>query len=368
MARRRKWYVVIIGRNIGVFPNWLEAGPLVEGVSNAVHQSFPSEEEARQAFVLAFSKGQTRIVGDGRIVTNQHTVTSVQSTPTGSTTTSSYSYSNGSFSTIPSTPSTKTLSTCSSPRQHDRPQAYEYSNSKKSAKPGSSSNLRPVSYTLSEPAHNSSHHPTTSARPYNNTKKPTVIVPVETRVFKEDTQVSTPQSDPIRLSPSLKRPSPRPRAIVKTPSWLASYPKSHQPLSPLDSEYLALNNFRTGALNDSDQGTNFKPSPLGSSVYCTRTPRITTISPESNDVRLLSIDFSPPVRRAHVVHEHDKDPRSPMLSQAKAPVTGLNYISFARPSPSPGRDQLPAGPHGFEAPNSSLLFHPSRSTVQKEDH
>ncbi|KAF8805839.1 hypothetical protein BYT27DRAFT_7191972 [Phlegmacium glaucopus] len=311
----RKWYVVIVGKDIGVFPNWVEAGPLVKGVSDAVHQSFRSEEEARRVFSLAFSKGDTRIVQVGDRCNGATSATSARSTPSGGT--SNNSYPNGSFSTVSSIP-TKTLSP----------------NSTKSFKPGSSPDLRPVSYNLLEPVHNSTH-PTTSDRLCNNNKKSTEIVPVETRVFK-DTRILTPQSDPTGLSPSLKQPSRRPRAIVKTPSWLASYPKSPQPLSPLDSEYLSLNNFRKGALNASDQEINFKPSPLansgsssGSSVYHTRTPRMSTISPQSNEsVSDSSILFSPPVRRVHVVHEQDKDPRSPLLSQVKVPLSGLNFMNL----------------------------------------
>ena len=309
----------------------MEAGPLVKGVSDAVHQSFPSEEEARRVFALAFSRGHTRIVGDRPSNANQHR--SPQPPPTFSSgSASSNSYSNESFSAMSSTSSTKIISTYLSPPQH-RPQAnsaHEFSNSKKSFKPESSSNLRPISYILSEPAHISSHH-TTSDRPYNNTKKPTEIVPIETRVLKEDTRVSTPEPDPTGLSPSLKRPSRRPCAIVKTPSWLPSYPKSPQPLSPLDHEYLSLNNFRTGGFSDRDQGIDFKPnpsanssSPSGSSMYCTRTPRTSTLSPQNNgSVSNSSISFSPPVRHIDVVHEQGKDPRSPMLSPAKVPVSGL---------------------------------------------
>jgi hypothetical protein len=277
----------------------VEAGPLVKGVPEAVHQSFPSEEEARTVFALAFSKGHTRIVGDC-CNTNQHT-SKTQTFSSGST--GSNSYSNGSFSTTSSTPSVKTLPTYLSPRQH-RPQvnsAHESPNSK------------------------------TSFKPDNNDKKPTEPVPVDIRVFQEDTRVSTPQSDPTGLSPSLKRPLRRPRAIVKTPSWLASYPKSPQPLSPLDGEYLSFNNFRTGVHNGNDQSINFKPSPLASSssssslsMYCARTPRMSTISPQSNgSVSDSIICFSPPVRHVHIVRDQDKDPRSPMLSQAKVPASGL---------------------------------------------
>lgn len=213
----------------------------------------------------------------------------------------SNSYSNGSFSTTSSTPSAKTLSTCLFPCQH-RPQAnsaHESPNSKKSFKPD------------------------------NNKKKPTEPVPVETQIFQEDTRVSTPQSDPTGLPPNLKRVSCRPRAIVKTPSWLASYPKSPQPLSPLDGEYLSLNNFRTGAHNDRDQRINFKPSPLvdsdspsSSSLYRAGIPRMSATSPQrEGSGRLSSVCFSPPVRRMHIVHNQDKDPRSPMLSQTQVPMS-----------------------------------------------
>lgn len=267
----------------------VEAGPLVKGVPEAVHQSFSSEEEARCVFALAFSKGHTRIVGDR----NQPQTPKTPMFSSGST---NNSYSNGSFSTTSSTPSAKTLSTCLFPCQH-RPQANSAHESPDSRK---------------------------SFKPDNNKKKPTEPVP-------EDTQVSTPHSDPTGLPPNLKRVSRRPRAIVKTPSWLASYPKSPHPLSPLDGEYLSLNNFRTGAHNDRDQRTNFKPSPLvdsdspsSSSLYRAHIPRISATSPQrEGSGRVSSICFSPPVRRVHIVHNQDKDPRSPMLSQTKVPMSRL---------------------------------------------
>lgn len=280
----------------------VEAGPLVKGVPEAVHQSFPSEEEARYVFALAFSKGHTRIVGVRRDA-DQHTSKTQAPFSSGSTNSKLY----GSFSTTSSTPSAKTLPTCLSPLQH----------------------------TMHRPRTNSTHESPNSKKafkPDNNDKKPTEPVPVATRVLQEDTRVFTSQSDPTGLSPSPKRPSRRPRAIVKTPLWLASYPKSPQPLSPLDGEYLSLNNnFKTGAHNNNDQGINLKSSPLTNSghpsslsMYRASRPRTSTISPQSNgSVSDSSIFFSPPVRRVHVVHDQDKDPRSPMLSQTKAPVSRL---------------------------------------------
>jgi len=58
----KKWYVVTVGRSVGVFTSWLEVSPLVNGVSGARHQSFPTKEEAIQAFADEISKGQVKVV------------------------------------------------------------------------------------------------------------------------------------------------------------------------------------------------------------------------------------------------------------------------------------------------------------------
>lgn len=61
---KRKWYVVTVGKAIGVFDSWIEVGPLVKGVSGALHQSFQTEEEARRVFEQARANGNTKIVGE----------------------------------------------------------------------------------------------------------------------------------------------------------------------------------------------------------------------------------------------------------------------------------------------------------------
>ncbi|KAK7466990.1 hypothetical protein VKT23_004053 [Stygiomarasmius scandens] len=60
---RKKWYVVIVGREVGVFDNWLEVTPLVYGVSCSQHASFRDEEEARRAFEEAKAKGHVKQIG-----------------------------------------------------------------------------------------------------------------------------------------------------------------------------------------------------------------------------------------------------------------------------------------------------------------
>ncbi|KAJ6625613.1 hypothetical protein B0H10DRAFT_622648 [Mycena sp. CBHHK59/15] len=61
---KRKWYVVTRGKNVGVFKTWLEVAPLVTSVSGALHQSFPTEEEAWTIFEQERSKGNVKVVGD----------------------------------------------------------------------------------------------------------------------------------------------------------------------------------------------------------------------------------------------------------------------------------------------------------------
>ncbi|KAJ7251460.1 hypothetical protein B0H12DRAFT_1119081 [Mycena haematopus] len=60
---RKKWYVVIVGRDVGVFQTWIDVSPLVTGVSGALHQSFSSEIEAEEIFAQALTNGKVKIVG-----------------------------------------------------------------------------------------------------------------------------------------------------------------------------------------------------------------------------------------------------------------------------------------------------------------
>lgn len=50
MAKRRKYYVVWRGRNVGVFDNWDEARLQIDGFEGARYKSFESESEAYDAF------------------------------------------------------------------------------------------------------------------------------------------------------------------------------------------------------------------------------------------------------------------------------------------------------------------------------
>ncbi|KAF8070471.1 hypothetical protein FPV67DRAFT_1021889 [Lyophyllum atratum] len=57
----KKWYVVTVGKDVGVFESWLEASSLISGVPGALHESFNSEEEARRIFHRQRDNGNTKI-------------------------------------------------------------------------------------------------------------------------------------------------------------------------------------------------------------------------------------------------------------------------------------------------------------------
>ncbi|TFK75406.1 hypothetical protein BDN72DRAFT_516572 [Pluteus cervinus] len=57
-----KWYAVIVGIEIGVFPKWTDVAPLVVGVPGAIFESFPTEDDANAAFDEEDRKGHTKMV------------------------------------------------------------------------------------------------------------------------------------------------------------------------------------------------------------------------------------------------------------------------------------------------------------------
>ncbi|KAJ7770212.1 hypothetical protein DFH07DRAFT_806089 [Mycena maculata] len=69
---KRKWYVVTVGKSVGVFRTWIEVSPLVTGVSGALHQSFAEQEEAVESFNQERLKGNVRVVGDQRDAGQEH--------------------------------------------------------------------------------------------------------------------------------------------------------------------------------------------------------------------------------------------------------------------------------------------------------
>ncbi|KAF5370894.1 hypothetical protein D9758_002035 [Tetrapyrgos nigripes] len=91
---KKKFYAVIVGKDVGIYDTWLEASPLVNGVSGAQHASFCSLEEAQRVFEEAEALGRVRRVDSGlassssrqqagNIPTNRR-ISSAQSTQTAS--------------------------------------------------------------------------------------------------------------------------------------------------------------------------------------------------------------------------------------------------------------------------------------------
>ncbi|KAF8161115.1 hypothetical protein B0H34DRAFT_673144 [Crassisporium funariophilum] len=367
---KQKWYVVTVGRDIGVFRTWLEVGPLVKGISDALHQSFSTEEEAKRVFAQEMSKGTTKIVvEEGKASSNirsSHRRNSSSSDSTGAASTPyARIFKNERQPAVPQTHlSSWPTSGRRSPREPSRPELV------------SANAPPPISRTSSEPSPSSQRR----LEIINDVfKKRTPIVGVDTRASSlEHGQVSTSTTEDTGLSSRrANTPSQYPRAIVKTPSWLASYPSSSsgsssssregspQILSPLNSVGLPLNSFATkhdvetsseGSCSDRPR-SNF---PVYSNKRRTASSAQATSPDNTESMTDSPIFLSPHMGHVHVIYEQGADPRSPMIIKTTVPLSSsVSSISFARPSPVHSPRAL-SNSHLVDA-NSSLLFKPSPS-------
>ncbi|KAF7420953.1 hypothetical protein PC9H_001643 [Pleurotus ostreatus] len=58
----RRWYVVIVGLQVGVFRGWTNAAPLVLGVAGSIYNKEPTRGAAIVAFNAAAATGQVRLI------------------------------------------------------------------------------------------------------------------------------------------------------------------------------------------------------------------------------------------------------------------------------------------------------------------
>lgn len=54
MSKKTKYYTVWSGREMGVFSSWEDCKKQVEGFEGAQYKSFPTEEEAKEAFLYDY--------------------------------------------------------------------------------------------------------------------------------------------------------------------------------------------------------------------------------------------------------------------------------------------------------------------------
>ncbi|TBU38585.1 hypothetical protein BD309DRAFT_1056424 [Dichomitus squalens] len=62
LAHIGKWYVVTVGRKVGVFAEWVDVAPHVNGVNRAVYKKFPSRVEAVDVYEEAKGNGEVRVM------------------------------------------------------------------------------------------------------------------------------------------------------------------------------------------------------------------------------------------------------------------------------------------------------------------
>ncbi|KAF4588913.1 hypothetical protein EYR40_010468 [Pleurotus pulmonarius] len=61
-SAHRRWYVVIVRLQVGVFRGWTNTAPLVLGVAGSIYNREPTREAAIFAFNAAAAIGQVRLV------------------------------------------------------------------------------------------------------------------------------------------------------------------------------------------------------------------------------------------------------------------------------------------------------------------
>ncbi|KJA19895.1 hypothetical protein HYPSUDRAFT_43768 [Hypholoma sublateritium FD-334 SS-4] len=323
---KRKWYVVTVGTDIGVFSTWLDAGPLVKGVPEALYQSFSTEEEAQMIFAREQARGRTRIVGGAGERGHPSPRESRHNSPayfSPSNASAAQQVKNESFeSSIYMNPELW-------PNNSHGVTAHA-SPSLKSSRGAVHAQL-PKTLSISR----STSEPSPSMRRFQIIDsfftKPATGVGVKAGVSSaQSTPALTPTSDVMRLphSPTSSHSSSRstPRAVVETPSWVASYPTApaqpSQMLSPLTDPGLSVRSFQ-----EPQRVTASFDTYSGKANSEHRTPTTQEYSIYSSPTKFFAI--------ADDTHKRGVDPRSPIMSQAQVPeLMFSSSLLLSRPSPS----------------------------------
>jgi hypothetical protein len=330
----------------------LDAGPLVKGVPNALHQSFTTREEATRVFAEEHAKGNTRIVDPDALPSVRQRARSTSS----ASPVTSYSITSTPRTQFSSDPGTRSDShTSNFSRRHivipsQTPSSVcsdPLARSSSEPSPESLRRLQAMQAALHEDSNTVGiqSRPTTPQVPKFTSSwgASSTRVSTSTRESSQGLQsVSTAsprlyggwKSSESNSPPSSWTPS---RAVVKTPSWLAPYPRAQssaskpdEALSPLSSVDLKLNSFSAKDHHCSQSPVKFskltpKQSQPGSSLAANRTP-----NQEPSSVGYSTIYLGSPVASQHRV-SHDIDPRSPILNQSQVPE--LAYRRYDAVSP-----------------------------------
>lgn len=317
----------------------LDAGPLIKGVPNALHQSFTTREEATRVFAEERAKGNTRIVDpDALPSVPQRSRSASSANPVPNVSSSSRT----SFSSDPSTHIRTTNSTTSNLGRRyvsQMPSSMHSSpldRSPSEPSPETLRRLQAIQAALDEVSNpvgvqvptTHSQVPRISRSPWGGSVAPSRGL--QRAATASPTMFGGWISSEHDTLPGSWMP---PRAVVKTPSWLAPYPKAQpssitdEALSPLSSEDLKLTSFSINNHHCS-QSLMEAPKRLTSkqpSLTANWTPKNESSSVDDSTIYL----GSPVARRRHVLH--DIDPRSPILSESQVPE--LSFRRYGTVSP-----------------------------------
>ncbi|KAF9049768.1 hypothetical protein BJ165DRAFT_1453545 [Panaeolus papilionaceus] len=242
----KKWYVVTAGREIGVFSDWLEAAALVKGLDDAIYNSYLTEEEAREAFSLQEMKGNTQVIGDGRRFQPSSTVARTSNLVLISGTRRSNSSNSPRRLTASASMPSRLLATPPATPQRDRATPRQYSPSLNFSSGSHSHSSSPVVRSSESEAFftpTSNRSPSLKSSEEKEAAKARRLKAIK-QCYEEaalqETLANSPKSarsgthsfyTPDSIAPTPRHSSlankPRaPRAIVKTPDWILSYPEA----------------------------------------------------------------------------------------------------------------------------------------------
>lgn len=229
--KAKKWYVVIVGREVGVFETWSEAASHISGIPGALHESFNTQEEAYRIFLQEVEKGNTRVIGTQPIPHKQDfrqvktwNIASVQSSPG-----------------LSDTPVPQRLAQPDSPlgKNVNPPSpTILHANVTYTRGPSSSPNVSPRSMRRNTPRVVLRTPPDIASYPSDSEETPSSPTP-SVRMKKIHSH-TPPYSSLSRVSSKLGEMACMPvfssRAVAETPSYVDSYPDdSEDILSPLNS-------------------------------------------------------------------------------------------------------------------------------------
>lgn len=297
----------------------------MRGVSDAVHQSFTSEEEAKRLFEQETARGNTKVVGNDASEHFPYTSLSARESPRSSPSRSLHARNPSLNCGSPSSRNSQRRSTHGP--EYASPAGYTISRSPSESSPSSS--LVYLGYKPKAHQQTVSNKSTTRTLPTHEEQRTTRAV-VQTPSWLT---TSYPPSDnrvgDLALSPLSKKDALSP--IMSPKHLIQDFKRGHFGHSPRISSrvktepesYSRSPSFdRRKCYNYEAQGSPIAVQPQHGSVILYPHPHICRNCNDSSVLDVpLPLGLVQPMHVLHTVHKPSNDPRSPMTKRSTVPIS-----------------------------------------------